>query len=70
MALIRVWTRITDAGDGSQYIELYPSKAAAREGLDDDDFPEGEDMPVQIEYNDIETDDYASPVGQEDTTWA
>lgn len=55
---IKIWTRTTDGGDGSSYVNLYTSKELARAGLDDENFVlpytdefgdwEGSDRPVEI----------------------
>lgn len=49
MPKIRVWSKITDLGDGSSSVSLYPNKALAREGLDDDDFEAGGEVPCEID---------------------
>lgn len=51
---IKVWYRITDSGDGSSYVTLYPSEEEAREGLDEDGFKKGAEVPCQVDYNTIE----------------
>ena len=48
--MIKVWTRITDHGDGSSGVKLYPTEALAREGLDENGFEEYAEVPCEIDY--------------------
>ena len=60
---IKVWCRITEAGDGSSFVNLYPTEAKAKEGLDEDLFEldeEGEswsEYPVEIEWEYLDITD-------------
>lgn len=48
--MIKVWTKITDLGDGSSSVRLYPTEALAREGLDEDGFEKYAEVPCEIDY--------------------
>lgn len=53
---VRVYAAIVDHGDGSHGVSLFLSEQELRDKLqlDDDDFAPGYDVPVEIDYDDIE----------------
>lgn len=62
---IKIWTVITDGGDGSSYVCLFPTEAAARANLDDEDFMINEkgtkyewidDIPSKVSWEWFDTD--------------
>lgn len=46
---IKIWTKTVDCGDGSSAVFMYSTEESAREGLDENDFEEGWDVPCEID---------------------
>lgn len=56
----KVWYRIVDLGDGSSSVGLYPTKELAWEGLDEDGFDSFGEIPCQVDYTEINLEDFAN----------
>jgi hypothetical protein len=59
---IKVWYRITNLGDGSSSVQLYPTEELAWDGLNEDGFEVDDgwmaDIPCEVDYYTINTEEY------------
>lgn len=57
---VKIWTAICNNGDGSSSVYIFPSREKLRGDLclNDDDFRPHDDVPVEIDCEFLDTNDY------------